>query len=105
ARELLEEACADVLASTYIGCQRVEELDRGGPPYYQSRFWARVALRRFTPEHEMTARRLVAADDFLSTLYWGEEATARLILERGLAIEHELASKHEPDDPATHRLL
>jgi 8-oxo-dGTP pyrophosphatase MutT (NUDIX family) len=104
ARELLEEACADVLAATYIGCQRVEELEHdAAPPYYQTRFWARVQLRRFTPEHEMTGRRLVAAEHFLSTLYWGSEATARLILERGLAIEHQLALNRRPDDPATHQ--
>jgi hypothetical protein len=91
---VLEEACARVLACRYIGCQRVEELDGKAPAaYYQTRFWARVELEPFTPEHEMTARQLVGADEFLSTLFWGGEATARLILERGLAIEHQLGSK------------
>jgi len=97
AREVLEEACARVLACRYIGCQRVEELDGETAAYYQTRFWARVELEPFTPEHEMTARRLVATDEFLSTLYWGREATARLILERGLAIEDQLkfATSHD----------
>src|SRR6266508_3714703 len=75
----------------------VEKLDGETAAYYQTRFWARVELEPFTPEHEMTARRLVATDEFLSTLYWGREATARLILERGLAIEDQLkfATSHD----------
>jgi hypothetical protein len=35
----------------------------------------------------MTARRLVPPERFRTALYWGGEATAGLILERGLAIE------------------
>jgi ADP-ribose pyrophosphatase YjhB (NUDIX family) len=87
AREVAEEACARVARSQYIGCQRVEELDRDRAPYYQTRFWARVELRDFRPEHEMTARRLVAPNEFRTTLFWGAETTAGLILERGLAFE------------------
>jgi len=87
AREVAEEACAHVVSSRYIGCQRVEELDGDRATCYQTRFWTRVELRDFRPEHEMTARRLVAPADFRTTLFWGAETTARLILERGLAIE------------------
>jgi 8-oxo-dGTP pyrophosphatase MutT (NUDIX family) len=87
AREVREEACARVLDSRYIGSQRVDELDGNGDSYYQTRFWARVALDPFTAEHEMTARGLVSPEEFRSALYWGGEATAGLILERGLAIE------------------
>jgi ADP-ribose pyrophosphatase YjhB (NUDIX family) len=87
AREVREEACARVISSQYIGCQRVEELDSECPAYYQARFWARVELDKFLPEHEMTARRLVDPDDFRATLFWGAETTASLILERGLEIE------------------
>ena len=87
AREVREEACARVVTSSYIGCQRVEELDGDRLTYYQTRFWARVELDEFRPEHEMSARRLVAPDGFRSTLFWGAETTAGLILERGLAIE------------------
>jgi hypothetical protein len=39
AREVREEACARVVISRYIGCQRVEELDSDRPTYYQTRFW------------------------------------------------------------------
>jgi len=95
AREVSEEACARVLSCRYIGCQRVEELDRDRPAYYQTRFWARVELDEFVPEHETTARMLVPAADFRSTLFWGGETTAGLILERGLAIEQELSRKQE----------
>jgi ADP-ribose pyrophosphatase YjhB (NUDIX family) len=87
AREVREEACARVIRSRYIGCQRVEELDRDRIAYYQTRFWARVELDEFRPEHEMTARRLVAPEKFRATLFWGAEASAGLILERGLATE------------------
>jgi ADP-ribose pyrophosphatase YjhB (NUDIX family) len=87
AREVREEACARVVESRYIGCQRVEELDGGGGRYYQTRFWARVELDPFRAEHEMTARRLVSPEEFRGALCWGGEATAGLILERGLAKE------------------
>jgi 8-oxo-dGTP pyrophosphatase MutT (NUDIX family) len=86
-REVREEACARVVDCAYIGCQRVDELDGELTPYYQTRFWARVELDPFVPEHEMTGRTLVAPDEFRHTLFWGGEATAGLILERGLAIE------------------
>lgn len=91
AREVREEACARVLNSTYIGCQRVEELDGDRGAYYQTRFWARVELDEFRPEHEMTARRLVAPEEFRATLFWGAETTAGLILERALAVEQRRA--------------
>jgi ADP-ribose pyrophosphatase YjhB (NUDIX family) len=86
-REVREEACAHLIDSSYIGCQRVEELDGDRLPYYNTRFWARVELEEFRPEHEMVARRLVPPEQFRTTLFWGRQATAGLILERGLAIE------------------
>jgi 8-oxo-dGTP pyrophosphatase MutT (NUDIX family) len=92
AREVREEACARVIDSRYIGCQRVEELDGGRLPYYTTRFWARVELDEFWPEHEMIARRLVAPEQFRATLFWGAQTTAGLILERGLAIESSRAA-------------
>jgi hypothetical protein len=56
--------------------------------YYQTRFWSRVELDEFQREHEMTARRLVATDEFRAILFWGAEATAGRILERGFATEN-----------------
>ncbi len=87
AREVREEACARVVESRYIGCQRVDELAGDGGGYYQTRFWARVELDPFLAEHEMTARMLVSPEEFPGALFWGGEATAGLILERGLAME------------------
>jgi len=43
-REVREAACARVVESRHIGCQRVDELDGDGASYYQTRFWARVEL-------------------------------------------------------------
>jgi ADP-ribose pyrophosphatase YjhB (NUDIX family) len=87
AREVWEEACARVLSCAYIGCQRVEHLDEDRPAYYQTRFWARVELEPFAPTHEMTARVLISPGEFRTTLFWGRETTAGLILERGLRIQ------------------
>jgi hypothetical protein len=91
-----EEACARVLTCAYIGCQRVEHLDDDHAPYYQTRFWARVELEPFEPAHEMTARRLVPPEQFLTTLFWGRETAATLILERGLGIQ---ADRPDPASP------
>jgi 8-oxo-dGTP pyrophosphatase MutT (NUDIX family) len=88
-REVWEEACARVLDCAYIGCQLVEELDGELASYYQSRFSARVELEPFVPENDVKARRLITPDAFRDTLYWGAAPTAGLILERGLAIEHD----------------
>jgi 8-oxo-dGTP pyrophosphatase MutT (NUDIX family) len=88
-REVREEACARVVDCAYIGCQRVDELDGELVPYFQTRFWARVELEPFVPEHEMSGRRLVAPERFREALFWGRESTAGVILERGLAIETE----------------
>ncbi len=94
AREVREEACARVVHSRYLGCQHVERLDGERASYYQTRFWARVELEPFTREHEMTARRLVPPGRFLSTLFWGRESTAQLILDRGVAAEERHRRAH-----------
>jgi 8-oxo-dGTP pyrophosphatase MutT (NUDIX family) len=86
-REVREEACARVLDCSYIGCQWVAELDAGTPPYYQTRFWARVEVDPWVATHEMVARKLVDTVDFRRALSWGRAPTAGLILERALAIE------------------
>jgi ADP-ribose pyrophosphatase YjhB (NUDIX family) len=90
-REVSEEACARVVESVYIGCQRVDDPQRTDGPalYYQARFWARVELDPFVQRHETSARRLVAPDDFLNGLAWGFAASARIILDEGLRIERQ----------------
>lgn len=90
-REVWEEACAVVQACHYLGCQRVDDpaSPDGLAVYYQTRFWARVTLSPFAPQFERRHRRVVAAEEFLATLGWGQAATARIILEAGLAIERQ----------------
>ena len=67
-REVMEEGCARVVESRYIGCQRVDDPDHPTGPwrYYQARFWARVELLRWDPQHEIDERRLVRPEDFPS---------------------------------------
>ncbi|HXL91738.1 MAG TPA: NUDIX hydrolase [Streptosporangiaceae bacterium] len=88
-REVMEEGCARVVESRYIGCQRVEDPEHPTGPwrYYQSRFWARVELLPWDPQHEIDERRLVRPEDFLRTLTWGSAPTAAYILEEGLRVE------------------
>src|ERR1700722_7342521 len=90
-REVMEEGCARVVESRYIGCQRVDDPDHPTGPwrYYQTRFWARVELQRWDPQHEIDERRLVRPDDFLRTLSWGAAPSAALILAAGRKVEAE----------------
>jgi ADP-ribose pyrophosphatase YjhB (NUDIX family) len=93
-REVAEEACAQVLASRYIGCQRVDDPDPpdGAMRFYQTRFWARVQLLPWEPRHETNSRRLVRPEHFLRELTWGSASTARLIVAAGAQIEAELVA-------------
>jgi len=90
-REVMEEGCARVVDSRYIGCQRVDDPDHPAGPlrYYQTRFWARVELLPWDPQHEIDERRLVSPDDFLQTLTWGSAPAAAIILEEGLQAERQ----------------
>ena len=56
---------------------------------YQSRFWARVELSRWDPQHEIDERHLVRPEDFLHILSWGSAPTAAIILAAGLKVEAE----------------
>ena len=72
AREVLEEACAAITHSEYLGAQQVSDPDNPTGPrtYFQARFWARVELKRFEPRHERTQRTLIAPSGFQSMLRW-----------------------------------
>lgn len=87
-REVMEEACARVRALAYLGCQRIDDPHHPAGPwrYYQARFWAALELRPWQPRHETLERRLVAPQEFLTTLAWGHAATAGVILEEGLRL-------------------
>jgi ADP-ribose pyrophosphatase YjhB (NUDIX family) len=58
-RELLEEACAQVMLSERLGFQRFSHLngERAGRVTTDAMFWARVEARPFAPEFETRARR------------------------------------------------
>jgi NADH pyrophosphatase NudC (nudix superfamily) len=88
-REVMEEGCARVVQSRYIGCQRVDDPEHLAGPwrYYQTRFWARVELLPWDRQHEVDERRLVRPEDFLRTLSWGSAPSAAIILEAGLKVE------------------
>ena len=90
-REVAEEACARVIGSRYLGCQRVDDLEHPDGPqsFYQARLWARVELDRWDPRHEAFERRLVTPAEFLSVLAWGPSLTAAVILEDGLRLDAE----------------
>jgi NADH pyrophosphatase NudC (nudix superfamily) len=90
-REVMEEGCARVAESRYIGCQRVGDPDHPTGPwrYYQSRFWARVELLPWDPQHEIDERCLVRREDLLRTLSWGSAPSAAFILAEGLKAEAE----------------
>lgn len=90
ARAVWEEACARVVRSQYLGCQRVDDPGHPDGPqtYYQSQFWARVELYPFKPRLETSARTLVEVDALLSTLFWGSSPMAKIVFEQGLAVEN-----------------
>ena len=64
-------------------------ITRRGPGTTQARFWARVELLRWDPQHEIDERRLVRPEDFLRTLSWGSAPSAAIILAAGLKAEAE----------------
>ena len=86
AREVMEEACAEVVAHSLLGWQRID--DPREPPYLQLRYAARVRLQEFRPTHERRRRRVVSPQDFLCALSWGRSPIAaellRLVLEAEL---------------------
>ena len=99
-RAVRQEASARILESIYIGCQRVDDPQRPDGPalYYQARFWARVELDPFVPHHEASLRRLVAPDEFFTSLAWGFAASARIVLDEGLRIERTLVGEQASQD-------
>jgi ADP-ribose pyrophosphatase YjhB (NUDIX family) len=94
-REVREEACAEVLDCSYLGCQEIQESDGGRalPGYYQTRYWARVSLGRFEPAHETRFRRMVAPGRVKAVLGWHSSAILDHLLDLTLAIEGALAAR------------
>ena len=86
AREVMEEACAEVLACTLLGWQRVD--DPREPPYLQLRYAARVRLNGFLPQYETRYRRLVSRQNVPGVLSWGHSPIAAELLR--IALEADL---------------
>ena len=85
ARELIEEAAATVLATVYLGAQRID--DPQAEPEYQGFFCRTLLAEVFTPELEIRERLLVPPERFLDTLFWGrDDPQASLLLEKALAL-------------------
>jgi ribosomal-protein-serine acetyltransferase len=82
-REVYEEACAHVLASTLLGYDRFVEVDGTGNVLsvdYQARFAARVALEPFVARDETVGRTLVDLDDVPALLpTWHPRSRRRLL--------------------------
>jgi ADP-ribose pyrophosphatase YjhB (NUDIX family) len=90
-REVHEEACATVRDEVYLGALRVASPNAA--PQYQLRYWARVELRVFAPEHEMTARALVLPTEFALRLAWGKSPIASELLTVALEVERQHRSR------------
>ena len=90
-REVAEEACARVVACRYLAAQHVADPlnPNGGPSYYQTRWWARVELDRWRPQHEMTARRLVPSDEVLPALCWSRKEVAGRLLDLAMQVDRQ----------------
>lgn len=90
-REVAEEACARVVSCQYLAAQHVADPlnPNGGTSYYQTRWWARVELDPWRPQHEMIARRLVAPHQVLSTLCWSGKQIAARLLDLANEIDHQ----------------
>ena len=88
-REVREEACARVVRSRYLASQHV--WDPEGPDgrtwHYQARFWARVELLPWAPDHETVERCLVPAAAVLQTLFWQDKLIIGRLLEQAVGVE------------------
>ncbi|HVL07339.1 MAG TPA: GNAT family N-acetyltransferase [Acidimicrobiales bacterium] len=82
-REVYEEACAHVLASTLAGYDRFVDIDGAGTVLrtnHQARFAARVALEPFVARHETAGRTVVDFDAVPGLLpTWQPESLRRLL--------------------------
>lgn len=87
AREVREEACAEVMECTYIGCQEVHEMTRNGSVHFSARFWGKVLLLPFEPKFEITRRVCVRPEEFIDSLNWATVLCAQAIFDAGLEEE------------------
>ena len=88
-REVAEEASARVTACRYLASQHVwdPQAPDGPTGHYQTRWWARIELDPWQPNHEYVARQLVPPSDLLATLSWRRKQIAARLLDLALAAE------------------
>lgn len=93
AREVREEACAQVMMERYLGCQAIHGTVDGveQPVYYQARFWARVTLESFVSQHEIRVRQAVPLTEVQAVLGWQNSAILEHLIAVCAAIEDELS--------------
>lgn len=84
-REVLEEACATVTSSTYLGAQRVDD-SATESTYYQLRYLAHVELRAFEPKFEMLYRRCENFETARHILWGGSSQIGHALI--GLAANY-----------------
>jgi len=91
-REIREEACAEVIDFVYIGSIKsttyFDKPDKTKSAQYKIRFWVRIRLNDFNPQHETIERIEIQPDQFESYLSWNAQKTAREVLESALLVEN-----------------
>ena len=83
-REVWEEACCEVIEPSLLGWQHVRDL-QDDSVHIQMRYWCRVQVQPFDPQHEMRYRKFVGREKFLQTLAYGHSPLAKEMFR--LAIE------------------
>ena len=87
-RELMEEAGATIVRSRRLGAFRIDGVTNDHTDLHDF-YWAHITLARdWVPPHDISARIVVSANDFLDTLPWGHsDPRAGFLLTRALEID------------------
>lgn len=87
-RELMEEAGATIVRSRRLGAFRIDGLTNDHNDLHDF-FWCHIELAiDWVPPHDISARVVVSADDFLDTLPWGRsDQRAEFLLTKALEVD------------------
>lgn len=87
-RELMEEAGATIVRSRRLGAFRIDGLTNDHTDLHDF-FWCHIELASdWVPPHDISARVVVSADDFLDTLPWGRsDPRAEFLLTMALEVD------------------